>query len=61
MTRYRELRRMENAIRHQNKEELKWALGWARSRIAIATRKDHLKVWKKREKQILIVRSQIED
>ena len=53
MTRYKELRRMERAIAEGNKHDLEWALDWARARKRIATRKDHIRVWSKREAQIL--------
>lgn len=51
---------MGEAIRHNNKGEWEWALGWVKARLPIVTRKDHLKTWKKREKQILEALSEFE-
>ena len=51
MTRFKELKRIEEAIAH-NKADLPWALGYCRMRIQIATRKDHLKHWKKLEEKV---------
>jgi len=59
MTRFKEMRRIENAILHSNKEELEWALSYAKSRIALAKRKDHLKYWKNLEKRIQTTLSEI--
>jgi len=39
MTRFKELRRIESAIEHQNEAELQWALGYCKMRIEIATLK----------------------
>lgn len=48
MTRYKELRRMERALQTLDYEELRWAMEWAQWRLRHATRKDHIKTWKKR-------------
>jgi len=45
MTRFKELRRIELAIKPSNQVELRWALGYAEMRIEIATMKQHKKHW----------------
>ncbi len=58
MTRYKELRRMENGIVRKNVDELKWAEEWATTRLALATPKIHIKAWKKR---LQMIREALED
>jgi hypothetical protein len=48
MTRFKELKRIEMAIRHGNEEELNWALQYCRMRLSIITMKVHEKHWRKR-------------
>jgi hypothetical protein len=36
MTRFKELRRIENAIDHRKEDELRWALGYCAMRIILA-------------------------
>jgi hypothetical protein len=45
MTRFKELKRIETAINHGNKEELNWALQYCRMRLKIVTMKQHEKHW----------------
>jgi hypothetical protein len=52
MTRFKEMRRIEQAIAQRNKVDLKWALGYCTMRLAIASRKDHIKAWLKRRKRV---------
>lgn len=59
MTRFKELRRINQAIDHLNKSELLWALDYCRMRQKIATRKDHGKTWKKLEAKVLVVLGKI--
>lgn len=40
MTRLKELKRIENAIKHKDKKELKWALEYAKMRLKIANPKE---------------------
>jgi hypothetical protein len=52
MTRFKELRRIEDAIEHKNRTELQWALGYCRMRLGIASRKEHEKHWRKIEAKV---------
>ncbi|HET6175987.1 MAG TPA: hypothetical protein VFE61_03575 [Candidatus Sulfotelmatobacter sp.] len=52
MTRFKELQRIETAIKHKNATELEWAMGYCRMGIQIATRKDHTKYWHGVEKKV---------
>lgn len=45
MTRFKELKRIEAAVRHRNKVELEWAKSYCSMRIQTAIRKDHKKYW----------------
>lgn len=47
MTRFKELQRIENAVRHRNKAELEWAFAYCRMRLGLTRRKDHQKYWRK--------------
>ena len=52
MTRFRELQRIESALKHKSESELQWALGYCKMRLAIAVRKDHQKYWRKLERDV---------
>jgi len=43
MTRFKEMLRIEAAIKHKDKNELGWALAYCKMRLGIAPRKDHQK------------------
>ena len=45
MSRFKEGKRITSALESKNSAELKWAQGYCRMRIEIATRKDHSKHW----------------
>ena len=45
MTRFKELRRIEAAIDHNNKEEISWALAYCKTRLKLAHLKQHVKHW----------------
>ena len=55
MSRFKELRRIETAIKHQDKKELLWALNYCKMRLNLATKiglnitkmKLHIKHWQK--------------
>jgi len=47
MTRFSELKRIEKAIKNNDKEELEWSLRCSKMRISIATTKEHIKYWRK--------------
>ena len=46
MTRFKEKKRIDAAIEHENKTELEWGLGYCQQRLAIAPLKSHQKHWK---------------
>jgi hypothetical protein len=46
MTRFKELARIQAAIKHRNEPELRWAAEYRQMRLRIATRKDHAKYWR---------------
>jgi len=46
MTRFKELKRIEAAIRHGNKVELEWAKSYCSMRVRTAIRKDQEKYWR---------------
>ena len=45
MTRFKELRRIEAAIEHDNKEEINWSLAYCKTRLQHAKLKQHIKHW----------------
>ena len=47
MTRFKELRRIEAAIEHENEPELEWAREYCQSRLQYAELKEHQKHWRK--------------
>ncbi len=47
MIRFKELKRIEAAVDHRNKNELEWSLAYCRSRLSIAPLKQHKKHWEK--------------
>ena len=53
MSRFPELRRIEAAIASKDDRELRWALAYCESRLAISTMRQHQKHW-----QVLIARVQ---
>jgi hypothetical protein len=52
MTRFNELKRIEAALEHKDQAALQWALGYCTMRIKIATRKEHVKHWRKLENKV---------
>jgi hypothetical protein len=52
MSRFKKLNRIEDAIQHQNKSELEWALEYAQSRFNTSTIKQHEKEWRSIVKRI---------
>lgn len=47
MTRFNEQRRINEAIKHKNSEELLWALGYCEMRLSLSKMKEHKKHWQK--------------
>jgi hypothetical protein len=47
MTRFKELRRIELAIKNKDNKELLWALSYCKMRLKLATMKQHIKHWQK--------------
>ena len=52
MSRFKEHNRIENAIKHQNKQELEWAQGYSEMRLSMSSMKEHEKHWRKMLKRI---------
>lgn len=52
MTRFKELRQIELAIKNRDKAALEWALGYCKMRLEIAQRKDHRQCWSKIERRV---------
>jgi len=52
MSRFKEQRRIDNAIEHKNYEELQWALNYAKTRLDISSMKTHDKHWNKIIKKV---------
>jgi hypothetical protein len=45
MTRFKELSRIQAAIKHRNESELQWAAEYCQVRLRMAARKEHSKYW----------------
>jgi hypothetical protein len=56
MTRFKELKRIELAIKNKDKKEILWSLEYCQSRLKIAQKKGHIKHW---EKLIVVLNSKI--
>jgi len=52
MTRFKELARIQAAIRHRNESELRWAVEYCRMRERVATGKDDAKYWSSIEREV---------
>ena len=52
MTRFKELKRIETAIKHKNNSELLWSLEYCENRLSNSTMKEHIKHWNKLIKQV---------
>ena len=56
MTRFKELRRIEAAIEHENEGELEWALAYCQMRIKVAaqvhTMRKQGKYWRQMESKV---------
>lgn len=52
MSRFKELNRIQAAIKNADKPELDWALSYCRLRLDLASRKDHATHWRKLEKEV---------
>jgi predicted GIY-YIG superfamily endonuclease len=52
MTRFKEQRRIEQAIKHQNMNELLWAIEYCKMRLSLSTMKEHKKHWQKQKKKL---------
>ena len=46
MSRFKELNRIEEAIKHKNISELHWAQSYSQMRVGTAEMKEHVKHWK---------------
>ena len=52
MTRFKELARIQAAIRVRNESELRWAVEYCRMRVYIAGGKDEAKYWHGIEREV---------
>lgn len=52
MTRFKELRRIEAAIEHNNKADLQWALSYCKMRLSSAPKKSHQDYWHTVERKV---------
>lgn len=52
MTRFKELARIEAAIEHENKPELRWALDYAQTRVRISPNARQKKYWQNLERKL---------
>jgi len=52
MTRFKELARIQAAIKHRNKPELEWAAGYCQMRVQLAARKEHAKHWRGIQREV---------
>jgi len=52
MTRFKELARIQAAIKHRNESELRWAVEYCQMRLRIATREDHEKYWRGIQREV---------
>ena len=55
MTRFKEWRRIEQAIKHRDQRELAWAQEYCEGRVAVATRSA---LWRRILKRVLAAKSQ---
>ena len=53
MTRFKELARIQAAVKHRNESELRWAVEYCQMRLRIATRKDHDKYWRGIQREVM--------
>lgn len=47
MTRFKEQKRINEAINHKNNDELLWALEYCKMRLSLSKMKEHKKHWQK--------------
>ena len=52
MTRFKELRRINHALEHNDQRELEWALWYVKGRLSTARLKLHVETWQKLRRQI---------
>ena len=52
MSRFKEQRRIDQAIKHKNSAELEWALSYAKMRLQNSSMKEHEKHWRIMKKVI---------
>jgi predicted GIY-YIG superfamily endonuclease len=61
MTRFKELQRIENAIKYRGVLELEWAVKYCELRIPIATREKHVKHWTKLLKKVQMILDELNE
>lgn len=61
MTRFKELQRIENAIKYRDVRELEWAVKYCEMRILIATREQHVTHWTKLLKKVQMILDELKE
>lgn len=61
MTRFKPLRRIENAVKYRDRVELEWAANYCRQRIQVATLKRGQDYWRQIEKRVKLALSESEN
>jgi hypothetical protein len=52
MTRFKELKRIQAAIKHKDQLELQWAISYCKMRLTIAGKADHEKYWRQMQRTV---------
>ena len=52
MTRFKELARIQSAIKHKNESELRWAVWYCGMRVQTAARKHHTQYWGEMQRKV---------
>jgi hypothetical protein len=60
MSRFKELARIQAAIKHKDESELRWADWYCRMRQQVATRKHHTQYWREMQSKVAAVLREIE-
>ena len=59
MTRFKELKRIEAAIKHKDQLELQWAISYCKMRLTITGKADHEKYWHQMERKVTQVLDEV--
>jgi predicted GIY-YIG superfamily endonuclease len=61
MTRFKELQRIENAIKYRDVRDLEWEVKYREMKIPIATMEQHVKHWTKLLKKVQMILDQLNE